>query len=172
MAGYLEIVWSGVTYDLTNQDNVNTYLTKLSYIQSSFNPTAITTGNITASGTLAVTGTSTLTGLTTVGALNFTGIVKDTATPQTLTGVGLVSLTTNTTLLVTTANNDAVSLANGAEGQYKEVIMKTNGGNGILIPATRNGYATITFTAVGQSCTLKFQDGKWNIISVFGATVA
>jgi hypothetical protein len=223
MAGYLEIVWSGVTYDLTNQDNVNTYLTKLSYIQSSFNPTAITTGNITASGTLAVTGASTLTGNTSVGGnlavtgtcnvnginangavnvgstlscdlqltvdaggidvtgnsvidgdLTTGGLIIDSGTPQTLTcaaGLGVANVSTRTTLLITTGT-DTIALANGAEGQYKEIIMKTDAGDGTLLPNNCNGFSSIIFTAVGHTATLKFQDGKWNVMSFRGATVA
>ena len=99
------------------------------------------------------------------------GVTRHTGTPQTLTGAGAVNLTTDTTLLVTTGAN-ALTLADGAEGQKKKVIMITDAGDGTLTPTNARGFTTITFTAVGQTVTLEFLSVKWNVMGYFGVTIA
>ena len=100
-----------------------------------------------------------------------TGVTGVSGTPQTLTGAGAVNLTTGITYLVTTGAN-ALTLADGAQGQIKTIRMKTDGGDGTLTPTNAEGFTTITFTAVGQTVTLQFLDGKWNVIGHFGVTIA
>jgi hypothetical protein len=80
--------------------------------------------------------------------------------PQTLNGAGAVNLTTYTTLLVTTGAN-ALTLANGREGQRKRIVMKTDGGTGTLTPTNLYNGATLTFDDVGDSADLIFTDGQW-----------
>lgn len=102
----------------------------------------------------------TLTGVVTLGG------------SDTLTGAGAVSVTAAHTELVTTGAN-ALTLANGGDGQVKVISMKTNGGDGTLTPTTKTGFSTITFTAVGQTATLIYKTGSgWIILAVNGATVA
>lgn len=90
---------------------------------------------------------------------------------QTLTGAGAVNVTQRNTLLVTTGAN-ALTLANGSEGQLKFIRMKTDGGDGTLTPVSLQGGTTITFNDAGDFVELYFLDGKWNIISNSGCTVA
>lgn len=92
-------------------------------------------------------------------------------TPQTLTGAGAVNVTTDTTLLVTTGAN-ALTLADGAPGQIKKILMKTDGGDGTLTPTNKAGFSTIVFNDVGDAVTLQFQDGKWWIIGSYGVTIS
>lgn len=92
-------------------------------------------------------------------------------TPQTLTGAGDVSLGTYTTLLVTTGA-DALTLADGTEGQHKYIQMKTFGGNGILTPTNLRSGTTITFANVDEFVHLFFIDGQWSVLRVSGAVVA
>ena len=82
-------------------------------------------------------------------------------TPQTLTGAGAVNITTSITHLVTTGA-DALTLADGAEGQIKYIVMKTDGGNGTLTPAHFANGTTLTFDAVGDSVMLLFTNGAWH----------
>ena len=82
-------------------------------------------------------------------------------TPQTLTGAGAVNITTSITHLVTTGA-DALTLADGAEGQIKYIVMKTHGGNGTLTPAHFANGTTLTFDAVGDSVMLLFTNGSWH----------
>jgi len=125
-----------------------------------------TTGNQFVDGTLSVTGEANI-----IGNTSLSGLLLLTGTPQTLTGAGAVNLTTKVTLLVTTGAN-ALTLAAGTDGQIKIIKHKTDGGDGTLTVTGASGFSTITFTAVGQTATLLYKDSTWNIISVFGATVA
>jgi hypothetical protein len=90
----------------------------------------------------------------------FNGSMRWTQTAQTLTGAGAVSLTTIKTLLVTTGA-DALTLADGVEGQFKFIKMKTHGGNGTLTPSNLANGTTLTFDGAGDSAHLMFMDGEW-----------
>lgn len=81
-------------------------------------------------------------------------------TPQTLTGAGAVNLTTKSTLIVTTGAN-ALTLADGVEGQEKFLVMKTDGGAGTLTPTNLYNGTTLTFDDVGDSAHLVFTDSQW-----------
>ncbi len=100
--------------------------------------------------------------ITAVGGLIdhvLTGMVK-TPTTQTLTGAGAVDIVSAITHLVTNAAN-ALTLADGAEGQHKFIVMKTDGGDGTLTPTNPGNFATITFNDAGDSVQLLFTNGKW-----------
>ena len=124
--------------------------------------------NASVAGTLAVTGATTLTGnLTSNGALI--------STPQALTGAGAVNVTTLTTAVTTTAPAQALTLANGTNGQIKTIVHQalSGGGTWVLTPTTKTGYTTITSTAVGETCTLQFFTTiGWCILSLRGAIAA
>jgi hypothetical protein len=105
------------------------------------------------------------------GEVLATGLMKFSGTPQTLTGAGAVNVTASITWIVTTAA-DALTLADGAEGQVKIIVMKTDGGDGTLTPAHPAGFATLTFNDVGDSVWLIFTNGAWHLIGNNGATVA
>ena len=124
--------------------------------------------NGTLSGTLAVTGATTLTGnLTSNGALI--------STPQALTGAGAVNVTTLTTAVTTTAPAQALTLADGTNGQIKTIVHQalSGGGTWVLTPTTKTGYTTITSIAVGETCTLQFFTTiGWCILSLRGAIAA
>ena len=95
------------------------------------------------------------------GATNkLNGPLRLSDTPQTLTGAGAVNITSSITWLVTNAAN-ALTLADGAEGQIKYIIMKTDGGDGTLTPANFGNGSTITFNDVGDSAHLLFTNAKW-----------
>jgi hypothetical protein len=72
-----------------------------------------------------------------------------------------------------TTGDTVVTLANGIQGQEKTVVMTVRDTNNItLTPTNLAGAATsISFIAVGQTCVLKFMNGSWNIMSIYGATV-
>tara|TARA_B100000424_G_scaffold263858_1_gene251608 strand:- start:5 stop:439 length:435 start_codon:yes stop_codon:yes gene_type:complete len=83
---------------------------------------------------------------------------------QTLTGsgsTGVVSLTETVTLLVTTGESQAFSLADGTEGQLKIISMKTDGGTGIVTPANFVNGTRITFDDVEDTVTLLYQSTGW-----------
>jgi hypothetical protein len=133
-----------------------------------WNSLAVGTGAATLGGTLAVTGATTLTGnLTSNGALI--------STPQALSGAGAVNVTTLTTAVTTTAPAQAITLADGTNGQIKTIVHQalSGGGTWVLTPTTKTGYTTITSIAVGETCTLQFFTTiGWCILSLRGAIAA
>lgn len=115
------------------------------------------TGNITGNVTGNVTG-------------DLTGRVFGTV--GTRSGAGAVPITSGTVRLTTTAA-DALTLANGADGQLLTIVMVVDGGDGTLTPTTKTGYTTITFGDVGDSVTLQYLTTVgWMLVSNVGATIA
>jgi hypothetical protein len=93
------------------------------------------------------------------------------ATPEAKSGAGPLSVSTLTTRWTTTAA-DAGTLANGTNGQLKIVTMVVDGGDGTLTPATKTGFTSVTFDAVGDSLTLQYHTTfGWMIVSHYGCTV-
>ena len=99
------------------------------------------------------------------------GYLQFSETPQTLTGAGAVDVTTAITWVVTTGGN-ALTIADGAEGQTKYIIMKTHGGTGTLTPTNFGQGTTIAFNAVGDSVHLIFSDGNWWSVGSHSITIA
>ena len=94
---------------------------------------------------------------------------------QTLSGAGAVDIVNIATAFTSTATGNALTLANGANGQIKTVVYVAEAAaldTGILTPTTRVGYSTITFTNVGDSVTLQYFTQGWAVIGVRGAIVA
>lgn len=90
-----------------------------------------------------------------------TGIVK-TPTTQTLVGAGAVDIISANTLIDTTGGAAALTLADGAEGQEKFLVMKADGGAGTLTPTNPGNFATIVFDDVGDSAHLIFLNAAWH----------
>lgn len=94
---------------------------------------------------------------------------------QALTGAGAVSLTETTTTLSSTATGNALTLADGTEGQLKTIVYvaETAGADtAILTPTNLGAGTTITFNTVGDACVLQFLGGQWWAISLRGAVLA
>lgn len=89
---------------------------------------------------------------------------------QSVTGDGAANLTTDITEWTTTSTDD-LTLADGAAGQTKKIIMVADGGDGTFTVANLLGGTTITFDAVGDAVTLTFATGGWAITGIFGAAV-
>lgn len=87
------------------------------------------------------------------------GVVKYSLTPETRTGAGAVSVTNPITWIVSTGAN-ALTLADGEEGQVKLLIMKTDGGTATLTPTNLGNGTTLTFDDVGDSADLLFTNGE------------
>lgn len=88
-----------------------------------------------------------------------------------LTGAGACSIYTSSTHIVTTAA-DALTLADGYNGQIKFIIMKTHVGNGTLTPAHFANGSTITFNSVGDSCQLLYSNNTWHYMGGHGCVIA
>lgn len=100
------------------------------------------------------------------------GFIQYTQTPQSLVGAGAVDITSQITHFTDTGTN-ALTLADGAEGQTKIICqIATAGGAGTLTPSNLAGGTTITFNAVGENVHLLFTNSSWHVIGISGATVA
>jgi len=90
---------------------------------------------------------------------------------QILTGAGAVNLTQPLTHIYTTGVN-ALTLADGVEGQRKTLVMAGDSGDGTLTPTNLAGApTTITFKNVGDTAELLFTSGTW-FMTGGSATVA
>ena len=93
-------------------------------------------------------------------------------TVQALSGAGAVDITSMITQ-VTTTGADALTLADGANGQMKIITMVADGGDGTLTPTTFANGSTITFNDVGDSAILVFNTtGGWAVVGSTGVTIA
>ena len=101
---------------------------------------------------------------------NVTGYIIGTVTTR--SGAGAVPITHDAVKLTTTGA-DALTLANGTNGQVLRITMITDGGDGTLTPTTKTGYSTVTFNDAGDSVTLQYYTTQgWMITSNYGCTVA
>jgi hypothetical protein len=90
-----------------------------------------------------------------------------------LANAGAASLT-KTVSYFSTAAAETATLAAGTDGQIKTFAMVATSGN-MVITVTNPGWGgsgTITFSAVGQACTLQYINSKWFAIGNNGATFA
>ena len=92
----------------------------------------------------------------------------------------IVSTTTETTEITAGTSLSAIdgstavslALADGTEGQQKIItVSATPTGNVTVTPTNGAGFTSITFTAKGDSATLVFVNGSWNIVSHFRSSV-
>ena len=90
-----------------------------------------------------------------------------------LADAGAASLALNASYFTTVAAETA-TLAAGTAGQIKTFMMAGSAGN-MVITVTNPGWGgagTITFSAVGQGCTLQYVNSKWFCIGNNGASFA
>lgn len=85
------------------------------------------------------------------------------------TGAGAASLECETSYWTSTGAAQAVTLADGSEGQVKTIIHAVDGGSIAITPANYGGVtsATITLVAAGDSVTFKFVKGNWWGVAFF-----
>ena len=94
---------------------------------------------------------------------------------QVLSGPGAVNLTTSTTSFTSTATGNALTLADGAQGQIKIIVYiaeAAGGDTGILTPTNLGSATTITFNNVGDAVTLQYVGTDWWVVGFRGAVVA
>ena len=74
----------------------------------------------------------------------------------------------------TTGGAEALTLANGYNGQILVVNLVATGGAGTITPATSTGLATVVLAAAGDQAILLYVDDTigWLLLSVTGTAVA
>lgn len=78
----------------------------------------------------------------------------------------------NTVDMLQTATPAAMTLANGTAGQIKMFVVETAPTNPVVVtPATPLGFASITFTNIGDSATLMYTASGWVIVATNRASV-
>jgi len=144
---------------LTGAGTAGNYALYISALGTNVEGLKVDDGGVVFDETLSVAGSTTLTGLLV------------TSGTQSLSGAGAVDVT-NMITEVTTTGADALTLADGAEGQHKYITMIVDSDDGTLTPAHLNGGSTITFAAVGDAVHLLFTNSAWQIVGINGAVVA
>ena len=135
--------------------------------------TAVNSGAsfVNVGGTQTVTGDKTFSGTSVFsGQVTFSGLILETGV-QAISGAGAINITTKRTDITTTAA-DAYTLANGAVGQIKKIVMVADGGDATITPTTLLGHTTITLNAVGDSVVLQYGTGGWAVIGGHSYTLA
>ena len=102
------------------------------------------------------------------------GFLRLATTPQSLSGSGSLVVNTSAavTYITTVGGSATLSFADGVQGQEKTLVMIGDAGDAVLSPSSPSGFTTITFNDVGDTARLIFLNSKWNILSVYGASVA
>jgi hypothetical protein len=82
-------------------------------------------------------------------------------------------ITANVSLsAIDTSTNVSVALADGVEGQHKIItVSDAISGNVTVTPTNGAGFTSITFASQGDTASLIFVGGKWNIVSNFRSSV-
>lgn len=132
--------------------------------------TAVMIGNGTTATVTALSGDVTManTGAVTVVSSNAgfsVGTTLTTGSTTTSSGAGAVAITGMIHEVTTTGTGDALTLADGVEGQHLCVVYVAEGAGGdtgVLTPTSLAGAnTTVTFTDLGDSAHLLFTAGDW-----------
>jgi hypothetical protein len=136
----------------------------------------VTGSPVVSSGTIAIElpASPSFTGTTTTSNLEVSGRVV-------LSGSEDLAASAAANLLVTasyftTVAAETATLAVGTPGQIKTFMMVADGGD-MVITVTNAGWktsgtGTMTFSAIGQACTLQYVNSRWFCIGNNGATFA
>lgn len=109
--------------------------------------------------------------ITAAGAATFAGAVVTSST--TLSGAGAIPITTSLVKFTSTGGAQALTLANGTDGQRLTVVHDVDGGSGVLTPTTKTGFSTVTFTNAGDTVSLVYVTTRgWMVTGSYGVTIA
>ena len=103
-------------------------------------------------------------------------ILIHTQPPQVLSGAGAIDVTSIITHLVTGGvGADALTLADGVEGQEKIILIKTlttGGDTSVITPTNFANGTTITGNEAGSIQNLIFSNGSWHWTGGYGVVIA
>jgi hypothetical protein len=105
------------------------------------------------------------------GAVTTQGIAVTSST--TLSGAGAIPITTSLVKYTSTGGAQALTLADGVDGQRLTIVHDVDGGSGVLTPTTKTGFSTITFTNAGDTVDLVYVTTRgWMVTGSYLATIA
>lgn len=162
-------LWQILNNDFTiNGDNIHTGINTFS------NVAGVTTNTVserTAAAGVNVDGVLHKDGgVSTADESMFAGFIP-LAAQQALSGTGATNVTSYCTRWTTTGANTS-TLAVGARGQRKRIVMVVDAGDGVLTPAAMSGGTTITFNDVGDYVELICDGTTWYVIENSGCAIA
>ena len=86
---------------------------------------------------------------------------------------GAISLATFLTNLITDGDDDAWTLADGVNGQFKKIVLATDGtGDMVITPANFHDGTTITMGTATGFILLVFMNSKWAMVNSKSVTIA
>ena len=103
----------------------------------------------------------------------FAGAVTTSST--TLSGAGAIPITTSLVKFTSTGAANALTLANGSDGQRLTIVHDVKGtlGTGVLTPTTKTGFSTVTFNNAGDTVSLVYVTTRgWMVTGSYLATIA
>lgn len=92
------------------------------------------------------------------------GNVKLSGTPTVLSAPGYISLSNHTTYLDIDAVGGNIYIPNGVAGQIKVLLANVSAGGTYTLSSNIAGNKTVSFTNVGDTATLMYNDNKWFVI--------
>lgn len=137
--------------------------------------TILASGAITVNKATGGSNFEVLGGVVNAGATLIAGFIPTTAaTPQALTGPGIVLLTSYQTQYTSTGAADALTMAVGTKmGQLKKISYVAEGGAGdtAVVTMTGQGFTTATFNTITDNATFLWNGAAWLPIEINGTVV-
>ena len=86
--------------------------------------------------------------------------------------LAVLAIDSDTTITeITTTGADAFTLANGATGLIKIIVMTVDGGDATIIPPHLVNGTSITMDDANDSITMVYGANGWVVIALQGATI-
>ena len=106
------------------------------------------------------------------GFLAFDGTAEAVSAAGSTVAINVTSAISNITSTAVTTGGDALTLADGVQGQIKNLTLIVDGGDVQIDPANFTNGASITMEDAGDNITLMFNNAAWQIVSNYGCTIA
>lgn len=105
------------------------------------------------------------------GYLAFDGTAEAVTAAGSAVAINVTSPLSNITSTATTTAGNALTLADGVQGQLKIITLIVDGGDVQINPANFANGLSITMEDAGDNITLIFNNSKWQILSNTGCTI-
>lgn len=109
------------------------------------------------------------------GYLAFDGTADAISAAGATVAVSATAALSNITSTATTTGANALTLADGVQGQVKVITLVSDGGAVQIDPANFHNGSSVTMgdgsTGTGESVTLMFNSGSWQVVSSYGSNI-